>query len=121
MKYLKVGNVVFARSPSALVETLFKPIDGQTASGLFRARKNGVLFMRADGTPCGFLVANPGQAKFWVSAFKTNEGKTRYMFSTSKETERFLGLTDLGYREQLDEAARVWAALAKAQGEGGGE
>ena len=121
MKYLKVGNVVFARSPSALVETLFKPIDGQTASGLFRARKNGVLFMRPDATPCGFLVANPGQSRFFVTAYKTQNQKTRYMFSTSKETERFLGLSELGYREQLDEAARVWAALAKAQGEGGAE
>jgi hypothetical protein len=112
MKYLKVGNVVFARSPSALVETLFKPIDGKTASGLFRARKNGVLFMRPDATTCGFLVANPGQGQFFVTAHKTQDQKTRYMFSTSEETERFLGLTELGYREQLDEAARVWAAVS---------
>jgi hypothetical protein len=77
--------------------------------------------MRADGTPCAFLVANPGQSRFFVTAYKTQDGKTRYMFSACEITRRFLGLSDLGYREELDEAARVWAALAKAQGEGGAE
>jgi hypothetical protein len=115
MKYLKIGNAVFARTDAALVETLFKPIDGKTASGLFRPRKNGVLFMRPNGEPAAFLAANPGQSKFWVTAFTGEDGRTRYMFSATDDTKAFLGIGGLGYAAESEQAARAWESLQPNQ------
>lgn len=107
---LAVGSTKFARNGAALVSTLFE--SSGTASGLFRIRKNGVLFMLPDGTPFAFLVANAGQSQFFVSASKQSDGRTRYSFGLSDADAVRLGISGLSYSAQSDEAARVWAVAS---------
>ena len=110
---LPVGARLFAPSASALVDTLFVPSDrpnGQkgTADGIYSVRKRGVMFKRPDGSPFAFLVANPGQSQFFVTAFLFN-GRTHYMRGgLTDESKRLLGLDGMTYSQQADEAARVW-------------
>lgn len=106
---ITVGSLKFARSASALVDTLFAP--GGTASGMFKLRKHSVLFRRPDGEAFACLIANPGQSKFFVTAFKLADGVTRYSYGLTDESKRLLGLESLTYSQQADEASRVWEVL----------
>ncbi len=107
---LTVGRAKFARNNSALISTLFNA--SGTASGLFRVRRNGVLFMRPTGEPFAFLVANPGQGKFFVSCRK--EGSAiRYLFSMTESDRAFLGLAGLSYMAAVETAEQVWASLSR--------
>ena len=103
---LPVGTHLFAPSASALVDTLFNP--SGTADGIYSVRKNGVMFKRPNGDPFAFLVANPGQSQFFVTAW-TFEGRTHYMRGgLTDESKRLLGVDRLTYSELSDEAARIW-------------
>lgn len=109
LSLLAVGSTKFARNGAALVETLFDA--SGTASGLFRIRKNGVLFMAPDGTPFAFLVANRHGETFFVSASRQSDGRISYMFTISDADAVRLGISSLGYSARSDEAARVWAVV----------
>ena len=65
---LCVGKRRFVPSAQALVDSLF--LAGGTADGIFKVRANGVLFCAPNGEPVAFLVANPAQDQFFVTAFK---------------------------------------------------
>jgi len=106
---LTVNGIRFAPSASALVDSLFQ--SGGTASGIYSKRKNGVLFKKADGTPFVFLVANPGQSKFFVSCFLQSDNRIRYMFAMTSEHEKFFGFDLLPYSAKSDCAASVWSTL----------
>lgn len=104
---LTVGALTFAPSASALVDTLFNP--SGTADGIYSVRKHGVMFKRPNGEPFAFLVANPGQSQFFVTAWTFN-GRTHYMRGgLTDESKRLLGVSALSYSQLSDEAARVWA------------
>lgn len=106
---LTVGRAKFARNKSALVSTLFNA--SGTANGLFRVRRNGVLFMRPTGEPFAFLVANPGQSKFFVSCRK--EGSViRYLFSMTESDKALLGLAGLSYLAAVETAEQTWDSLS---------
>lgn len=107
--YLTVGITKFARTPALLAESLFRA--GGTANGTYKVRKNGVLFLKPDGEPFAFLVANRGE-RFFVSCSRQEGGRIRYMFSTSSLDELRLGLAGLGYAACNAESARVWDSLA---------
>jgi hypothetical protein len=96
----------FVRRPSQLIDALFS--GPTTPDGLFAPRKNGVLFSRPGGEPVAFLVANPGQSKFFVSCHKQEDGRLRYMFGLSSVGESFLGLAGRRYSEAADIAESVW-------------
>jgi len=104
---IAVGSTKFARNEKALVATLFNA--SGTASGLFRVRKNGVLFMSPDRSPFAFLVANPNQSQFFVSASRQSDGRTRYSFGLSTVDAVRLGVSGMKYSEQSNEAERVFA------------
>ena len=117
---LPVGSRLFAPSASALVNTLFVPSDrlnGQkgTADGIYSVRKRGVMFRRPDGEPFAFLVANPGQSRFFVTATRQPDGRTRYSYGLTDESKRLLGLDGMTYSQQADEAARIWDLFRPAQ------
>ena len=107
---LTVGSTKFAPSAKALVSTLFDA--SGTASGLFRIRKNGVLFSLPDGEPFAFLVANNRGERFFVSAGKQRDGRTFYSFGLSDSAAVRLGLAGMKYSAQQDEAVRVWQAAS---------
>lgn len=109
---LCVGKCRFVPTKQALVDSLF--LAGGTADGIFRIRANGVLFMRPDGSPLAFLVANPAQDQFFVTAFQLTDKRTRYSFSLTDEGARLLGVGHLSWAEQGREAGRVWRVVCNA-------
>lgn len=103
---ISIGTRRFAPSASALVNSLFNPTG--TADGIYSVRKNGVMFNRPDGSPFAFLVANPGQSQFFVTAFP-HEGRTHYLRGgLTDEGKRLLGVEGMTYSAMNDEASRVW-------------
>lgn len=108
---LNINGVKFARNDSAFVKTLFDN-DG-TACGLFKIRKRGIEFMKPDGKLFAFLSASKDCEKFFVSAFKT-DGKKRYMCSTSREADKMLNLSELGYRDKIELARKTWESATNS-------
>ncbi len=107
---LIIGEAVFVASKAAVVDSLFRPVNGRTASGFYKTRKTGVAFHKADGALFAFLVCNRHGERFFVSA-STDSGRPRYMFSTSTPDEERLGIAGLGWTAQHDEAARIATQL----------
>lgn len=110
MKLYTAPNVYFVPTASAFTDSLFNA--GGTAAGLYRIRKNGVLFMRPNGDPFAFLVANPRQQAFFVTATKSEPdgGRIRYMYGLCDWHAEALGVESLKYGESLDRARDVWHA-----------
>ena len=84
----------YVRSNRELVNSLFTPINGQTASGTFKVLSNGIRFHTANGEPFLFLVANKHSERFFVSCSRQSNGRIRYQFSTSSSDEKTLGLPE---------------------------
>jgi len=104
-------SAFFVSSTKLLVETLFQST--RTASGVFKLRKNGVLFLGGDGNPFAFLVANRFGERFFVSCRKNEFGKgIRYLFSIMDSDEKRLGMPE-SKREQYAIAARLWNEIQK--------
>jgi hypothetical protein len=104
-------SVFFVSSSKLLVESLFK--SPQTASGVFKVRKNGILFLGGDGNPFAFLVANRFGERFFVSCRKNELGKgIRFFFSLMQSDEKRLGMPE-SKREQHAIAARLWDEIQK--------
>jgi hypothetical protein len=107
MKLHITPQVYFVKSGKALVETLFQPTG--TASGIFKIRKDGILFMRPNGDPFAFLVANRHGERFFVTCYRfEGDGKMRYMHALTEEGERLLGLFEMSFKESHETASRVW-------------
>lgn len=103
---LTIGVAIFVASKRAIADTLFKPIDGRTASGYFRLRKGGAAFYKPDGTLFAFLVCNSHGERFFVSA-SIHDGRPVYMFALSTPDETRLGLAGLDYAAQQGAAAKA--------------
>jgi len=104
-------SVFFVSSSKLLVESLFK--SPQTASGVFKVRKNGILFLGGDGNPFAFLVANRFGERFFVSCRKNELGKgIRFFFSLTVSDEKRLGMPErLSERHSI--ASRLWHEIQK--------
>lgn len=109
---LCVGKRRFVPTKQALVDSLF--LAGGTADGIFKVRANGVLFCTPNGEPVAFLVANPAQEQFFVSAFKQADGRTRYSFGLTDAGAQALGVSHLSWAEQGREAGRVWRVVCNS-------
>ncbi len=107
ISFVTLGTSVFAPSKAALLDTLFNPVDGGTASGYFTKHKDGVSFYKPDGALFAFLVCNRHGERFMVSAFKDDKGRTVYMQALSTLDEARLGFSSLSWSEQHDEAGRI--------------
>ena len=81
----------YISSNRELVNSLFTPINGQTASGTFKVLSNGIRFYTANGEPFLFLVANKHSERFFISCSRYN-GRIQYQYSTSSSDEKTLGL-----------------------------
>lgn len=112
---LTVGTTRFAPNAAGLVASLFAR--GGTANGTFIFRKNGVFPCKPDGEAFAFLVANPGQSRFFVTVRQQEDGRLRYSFGLSDGDAVRLGISGLGHLATIDEADRVWEQ-AKAIAEG---
>jgi hypothetical protein len=104
-------SVFFVSSNKLLVESLFK--SPQTASGVFKVRKNGILFFGGDGNPFAFLVANRFGERFFVSCRKNELGKgIRYFFSIMDSDEKRLGMPE-SIQAKNAIASRLWNEIQK--------
>lgn len=74
----------------------------------YKIRKNGVLFLNSKSEPFSFLVANKHNERFFVSCAKAENGKLFYMFSLSNIDKNLLGLSDMTYTQEHEEAKRIW-------------
>ena len=108
---ITIGTKRFAPSAAAMVDTVFNP--GGTADGFYKVRKNGVAFHKPNGDIFAFLVANPGQSQFFVTADKHKEtGKVYYMYGLADGDKARLGLTG-GIFGEFNTAEEVWQKVKK--------
>ena len=99
-------STFFVSSHKLLVASLFQ--SPRTASGLFKVKKNGILFLGGDGTPFAFLVANRFGERFFVSCRKNELGKgIRYFFSIMDADEKRLGMPE-SIQGKHAIASRLW-------------
>ena len=84
----------YVRSNREFVNSLFTPINGQTASGMYKILSNGIRFYKPNGEPFLFLVANKHSDRFFVSCSRQPDGQIRYQYSTSSIDEKTLGLPE---------------------------
>jgi hypothetical protein len=87
---LVINGQKYAPSASAFTESLFT--SGGTCAGQYRKHKGGILLLDLQGKPFAFVVANRQDAPWIVTAFRQEDGRTRYMYGMSEHTERLLGL-----------------------------
>lgn len=109
------GSVFFVPNEKLLVESLFQsPV---TASGIYKVRKNGILFLSGNGNPFAFLVANKYNERFFVSCCNNENPKgIRYLFGLMESDKIKLGLEGIGYKNELEIASGVWDSISKAEG-----
>lgn len=65
------------------------------AHGYYRSGPNGIHLYKPDGSLEAYIVNNPHQGRFVVSA-SSHQGVPRYMHSTSTLTERWLNMAAMG-------------------------
>lgn len=94
-KSLYFNNLVFAELGSRVPEGLPEGLHG-----FYRTDPKGIhLYDRKEKLEA-YVVANPRQGYFLVSAHEPEPGTPRYMFGLSEATEKWLGLKDVGFAEQ---------------------
>ena len=103
---LQINERVFVANDAAMIETLFQ--GGATASGYFKQYKRGIEFRDMQGEPFAFLCANSESSPFWVSAYKTSAGKTRYNYGFSSMDAARLGLDVMQPAAAREKAKQVW-------------
>lgn len=82
--------------------------DGCTEiSGFYRILKYGVLLLDKERIPFACIVNNRHRERFFVSAHRTPDGKTRYLYGLMLCTEKRLGLDTLSNSDQHDLARRL--------------
>lgn len=96
---IEINGRKFARNSAELVSTLFQ--SSGTAYGTYRTSKNGTKLYRANGELFAYIVHNPKQGYFAVSAGIIN-GRPFYMHGMTAEAERLLGFDDVPYSRQAD-------------------
>lgn len=99
-------TVYFVKHSKQIVETLFDK--GGTASGTFKLRKRGILFLLPNGQPFAYLCANEPGREFFVTCHQTDEG-IRYMTGGCTEhDEKILGIHGMSFSQEKECANRVW-------------
>ena len=104
----------YVPSNRELVNSLFAPINGQTASGTFKVLSNGIRFHQANGEPFLFLVANKHSERFFVSCSRQSNGQIRYHYSTSSTDAKTLGLPESSIA-CYNLASSIWLSITNQE------
>ncbi len=75
--------------------------DGSGHHGFYKRGPRGIHLYKLTGELEAYIVNNPQQGRFIVSASDDN-GQPRYMFSTCSLTEKWLGIEDLSMMQTDD-------------------
>ena len=93
-KSLYFNNLVFAElgscAPAGLPASLH---------GFYRTDYKGIHLYDRDEQLEAYVVANPRQGYFVVTAHEPQPGTARYLFGASESTEKWLGLDKAGYAD----------------------
>jgi hypothetical protein len=87
------NGLKFAKNNSELVDSLFT--SGGTCAGLYKRTMNGTKLYRPNGELFAYIVHNPKQGYFVVSA-GMREDRPFYMYSTCSIDEKYLKLENVG-------------------------
>jgi hypothetical protein len=99
---LNFNGKTYARNDAEFTGSLFRP--GNTCHGFYKQTKGGFRLYDIQKNLRAYIVHNPRQGYFTVSAYMTDKGP-RYMFALTSTDETWLGLDGMGYADEL-EAAR---------------
>lgn len=86
---ITINGLKFAPNSAELVNTLFQ--NGGTAYGTYKRRKNGTHLYRANGELFAYIVHNPKQGYFSVSACM-RDGVPFYLYGMTDDDEKLLRL-----------------------------
>ena len=103
---IQFNNIQFIKLSKNSNETTL--VDNN-AQFFYKATKKGVKFFDKDKNIFAYLAVHEG-TPFFVSA-SDYDGKTRYMYSTTKTTEKMLGLENLTFRQGQDAAEKAKEAF----------
>jgi hypothetical protein len=113
MKTITINDNIFTPK-NKMVETLFKPIQGKTASGFYKIKNDGILFFRPSGEHWFFLVANRHDERFFVTCGENN-GKPFFMHSLCCTEEKQLGFDKIKYSDREKLAREIWKNNSKSK------
>ena len=104
---LTINGRKFAKNDAEFTESLFVP--GGTCAGFYKRTAKGVYLYTMQRELIGFMKSD-SRFTGLVTAFRTDNGRTRYMFAACSALEKLVGFDTLGYSEQ---SAAVQSALAR--------
>jgi hypothetical protein len=85
---LTLFNKTYAKNNSEFVNSLFSK---QTCNGYYKQNEKGITIYNIQHDIIAFIKAPVnGEYAFIVSAYKSENGKTRYMFGLDTLTEKYL-------------------------------
>lgn len=102
---LVFNGMKYAKNDKEFTESLFQ--SGGTCNGFYKKMRNGIRLLDMQGNIRAFIVNNKYNEQFVVSASQTDNG-IRYMFSTTTQDEKWLGIDKLGYRDTIEACKRVF-------------
>ena len=95
---IEFNGLKFARNSAEMVSTLFQ--SNGTAYGTYKRTKRGTKLYRANGELFAYIVHNPKQGYFAVSAGINSDGKPFYMHALTESDEKLLGFNAIPYGQQ---------------------
>jgi hypothetical protein len=104
-------EIYFVNSSNAVTETLFRPINGRTASGTFKKLKNQVRFFDLSGKLFSALVKNSRGEVLLVSATDTEKG-ILYSFGLTTPDKKRLGFSCLSHIQETEAVEKLWETAA---------
>lgn len=102
---INFNGVKFAKNDKEFTASLFS--GGSTCYGYYKKTKRGIQLMDMSKKLFAFIVNNGRGERFIVSASRMDNGRIRYMFSTTTKDDKLLGLKELGYKGTVEECARI--------------
>ena len=102
----------YAKNDKEFIATLFCS-DG-TANGYYKQKPQGIYLYNIQHKLIAFIKTETYEdSAFIVSAFKdeTTNNRTRYMYSTTTKTEKYLGIDNLGHMALHEECKNVFKRL----------
>lgn len=83
----------------------------EVADGCYRVFPHGITFYANNDAPRVHLVANRYGERFFVSCGHDSSGAMIYMHGLSSVDEKFLGIDNWKYSEQIDLAESIWKQI----------
>jgi len=108
MIMLHYANRTYAKNSNEMMESLFT--GPTTPNGFYKKRENGWLLLDMQERPIAFVVANPKQGYFAVTAWRAENGRVRYMSALDSITHARIGLEGLSYSAERACAEQAYEA-----------